>query len=333
MRPMTHWFIAIFCFFFSLQFLKEDFSIVIDSISIGYQRKHLQKVTQVLREIEDTLLAGLVPPTQVWECLKSMPEPWGYLSFDSLQSLRSCGGSLLPTLKRLRDLSEDHFLTLAHAQAKSSQALSQVGLCSLLVPLLGGSLYFLLPSVEQNKRVWFYACLLALVLTCLGALWLFQLTESARWGGIHTDRRSWILHSQCAGEKFLALVRAGTPPDLSWTRAVDFLSREVLELAIAWGASVWQEPQIKGFRGAEKSIVSAGESIRKAVQVSLMEGRPCTERVEAVLYALRQEIKSHVEREIALLGTRALKPLFVCVAPSLMGLLAFGIWLASADVL
>jgi hypothetical protein len=58
-----------------------------------------------------------------------------------------------------------------------------------------------------------------------------------------------------------------------------------------------------------------------------MEGRPCTERAEAALAALRQELRSAVERELGLLGTRALKPLFACVAPAVFLLLGFGLWL------
>ncbi len=330
---MNTWCLAIFCFLGGAFSFKQDLFILLESVGLGRQRKDLQKIVQVLREMEDTLLAGLVPSPFLWESLKELSEPWGRLTFDSLQGLRSCGGSLLPTLKRLRGVAEEHSLTLTRAQAKSYQALSQAGMCSLLVPLLGTSLYFLLPSIEENKKLWLLACLFAFILTFAGALWLFQLTESARWGGLRQDYRPWILHSQCAGEKFLALVRTGVPPDLSWIQAVAFLSKEAADLSFAWGHSVWQESGFKPKGLMEQSIVSAGCSIQKAIQVSLMEGRPCTERVEAVLSALRQDIQAHVERELSLLATRALQPLFICVAPALMGLLAFGIWLASSDVL
>ena len=50
-----------------------------------------------------------------------------------------------------------------------------------------------------------------------------------------------------------------------------------------------------------------------------MEGRPCLERAEAALLGLRQDMKAQVERELSLLPTRALKPLFIFVAPSLFG--------------
>jgi len=62
-----------------------------------------------------------------------------------------------------------------------------------------------------------------------------------------------------------------------------------------------------------------------------MEGRPCVEKVEGILSALSLEMKSHVERELALLSTRALKPLFVFVAPGLLSILIYGIWLVLVE--
>ena len=58
-----------------------------------------------------------------------------------------------------------------------------------------------------------------------------------------------------------------------------------------------------------------------------MEGRPCAERVEAALTSLAYEIKARVEAELTLLSARALKPLFVCVAPGTFLLLGSGIFL------
>jgi hypothetical protein len=77
----------------------------------------------------------------------------------------------------------------------------------------------------------------------------------------------------------------------------------------------------------------AGTSIRKVIQVSLMEGRPCTERVESALQALRQDISAQIERELSLLATRALKPLFCCVAPALLGFLAMGLYLGWVEAM
>ena len=75
-------------------------------------------------------------------------------------------------------------------------------------------------------------------------------------------------------------------------------------------------------------LVEAGTSIRRAVQLSLMEGKPCSERVETALSALRRDLRSRIALEIEKVGPRALIPLFACVAPSLLGLLAWGLYLS-----
>ncbi len=172
------------------------------------------------------------------------------------------------------------------------------------------------------------------MLTGIGALWLIHMSEVARWGGLLVKNRSWVLSSQCAGERFLALLRTGTPPDLAWAGALELLTKDSRELALAWGYSIWDTSNSSSQTNpAEMAILAAGSSIKRSIQVGIMEGRPCVERVETVLKSLRQEMKALVERELGLLATRALKPLFICVAPSLFGLLFFGLWLASEEVM
>ena len=126
------------------------------------------------------------------------------------------------------------------AKAKSSQALSQALVCSFMVPLFGGVLYFLLPGVGEHPYLWGIVCMLSLGVASLGSAWLLHMSSSARWGGLQNDQRGWVLAAQCAGERFLALVRAGTPSDLAWTRACELLIREAPALAVReWGSSVW----------------------------------------------------------------------------------------------
>lgn len=330
MNPWTYCFICLgLSFFFLFQELKDA------GVSLGiagHQRK-LQKVTVLLRELEETLQAGLLPPSEQWDSLKSLSPPWGKLSHQSIQSLRNSGGSLTPTLKRLRELAEHHSATLEEARAKSSQAFAQCFICFLLAPLLGVALYLLIPEIEQNQRTWIFACFLSLCWTSVGGLWLLQMSENARWGGLPAPRRKWTLLAECSGEQFLALLRSGTPPDLAWTQACQGLTEEAPDLSLLWGNSIWDSSPHLLKNRAEQILNSFGSSLKKAIHLSLMEGRPCTDRVESALMSLRQTMKAQVERELSLLSTRALKPLFICIAPALLGLLLFGIWLASSDAL
>jgi len=301
---------------------------------LGRQRLEIQRVHQALQEIEELLGAGMLPSRENWERLQKLPAPWGSLAHDSLQELRSSGSAVLPTLRRLKDLAAGQIRALADARARASQAFAQALACTLLIPLFAGVLYWLLPGVNDYPWIWVSLCVLALLIAGVGALWLLSMAQDARWAGLPRASRSWILASQCAGERFLALVRAGTPADLAWGKAIELLSREAPSLALIWGHSVWKSaplplPLDEGSvaNPAARLFVETGESLRRAVQVSLMEGRPCSERVEAALSSLSHEIKARVEAELTLLSTRALKPLFLCVAPGIFILLGAGFFL------
>lgn len=276
----------------------------------------------------------MLPTREHWEKLQNLSAPWGSLAHDSLQELRSSGSAVLPTLRRLKDLATGQLRALADAKARSSQALAQALMCTLLIPAFGGALYWLMPGVSEYPWIWGLLCCVSLAIAGVGALWLLSMTQDARWAGLPKNARSWILASQCAGERFLALVRSGTPADLAWTKAIELLSREAPALALIWGHSVWKSAPLD-----QKSIsnptsrlfVETGEALRRAVQVSLMEGRPCSERVEAALSSLSHEIKARVEAELTLLSTRALKPLFLCVAPGVFILLGTGFLMCLAS--
>ena len=286
-----------------------------------------------LRDLEEALGAGVVPEPERWAALGALPEPWGSLSRQSVEELRRQGGAVLPTLRRLRHLSEHHAADLADARARSAQALAQAGVSLALIPGFSGLLRWLLPGVDGARGSWWEVTGFAFALAAVGALWMVRLAEDARWGGAPRHRRHWILASACAGERFLALLRSGVPGDLAWVQAGAFLVREAPELADAWGASVWKMEGTAEDAGDFRSagvvpILRAGEAIRRAVQLTLLEGRPCLDRVETTLQALRQELKTQVDRELLLIGTRILKPLFLCVAPAVLGLLGFGLWLS-----
>jgi hypothetical protein len=125
------------------------------------------------------------------------------------------------------------------------------------------------------------------------------------------------------------------PADLAWVKVCEQVSLDSPELALRWGASIWQvrNEQTENSRLQARELLSQlGSIIKKSVQLSLMEGRPCTERVESALEALRQQIRSCIERELSLLQTRALKPLFLCVSPTIFALLAFGLAMSWSSV-
>jgi len=329
------WSLAFLSFFFGIQIFVNHLGGFNSVFSIHREHLALKEIIQAFLEFEETLEAGLIPAQKNWERLRTLPTPWGALTHESIQDLRSRGAALLPTLKRLRALAQHHSESLSEARAKSAQSLGQAMTCGLLVPIFGGVLFVLLPGMSEHPYLWLATCGIALLFTGSGALWILSMALKARWGGLTSSQRSWGLSTQCAGERFLALVRSGQPPDIAWTRSCEILAIDAPELALAWGYSVFENPKSSGetllssvsIESTTDVLIQAGYSIRKSIHMSLMEGRPCTERVEAALIALRQEVKARVDRELSLLGTRTLKPLFILVAPAMIGLLVSGMWI------
>jgi hypothetical protein len=325
---IVQYFLALSSFFLGVRILYRE---CLRDLNLGFgiqkQRLEIQRVHHLLQEIEELLGSGMLPSKEHWERLQKLQPPWGTLAHDSLQELRSSGSAVLPTLRRLKDLATGQIRALADARARSSQAFAQALACTLLIPAFGGVLYWLLPGVSDSPWIWISLCVVSVLIAGMGALWLLSMAQEARWAGLPKASRTWILASQCAGERFLALVRAGTPADLAWARAIELLSSEAPSLALLWGHSVWKSAPLDSdavSNPASRLFIETGESLRRAVQVSLMEGRPCAERVEAALMSLSHEIKARVEAELTLLSTRALKPLFLCVAPGIFLLLGAG---------
>ncbi len=304
-------------------------------LSFRREKKRLGEVVDLFLEIEDCFESGLVPTDEQWERLGHLPAPWGRLSSLSLIELRRNGAPVLPTLKRFRALALQNQADLGEAQGRSAQAIMQAGFSVALVPIFGSVLFLILPGVSAHPWLWLIAGVVSIGLSLAGAFWMLKMADTARWGGLAHEKRAWVLAAQCGGERFLSLVRSGSPPDLAWNETLSLLRDQAPPLALMWGNSLWEgaaasRPGREGL--CEKSIAQAGASLKRGIQVSLMEGRSCVERVESVLIALREDLRSHVSRELSLLATRALKPLFIFVAPSLIGLLIFGLWITAMEV-
>jgi hypothetical protein len=307
--------------------------------------RELDRVVDLLHEIQETLECGALPSSERWARLHSLPSPWQQLTQSTLLRLRAQGSAVLPTLRRLRRLAERQRATLGRARARAAQAQAQAALSAALAPLLGFSLYALLPGVSARLGAWTLACAAALLLTGAGALWMQRLAEQARWAGLGPREQPWVLAAPAGLERFLAHVRSGTPSDLAWLEMVAELRQEAPALARAWGSTVWgdeaadadsdsaekpsahaTESSTRTPRRGRECLVRAGREVRRSLQVALMEGRPCTERVEAVLGSLQDEWDSAVEEALSVLPHQVLKPLFLCIAPAIFGLLGTGVF-------
>ncbi len=307
----------------------------------------LDHVVELLHEIQETLECGALPSPERWARLHSLPPPWQKLTQSTLLRLRAQGSAVLPTLRRLRSLAERQRATLGRARARAAQAQAQAALSAALAPFLGVTLYGMLPGLSERLGAWTLACAGALLLTGAGALWMQRLAEQARWAGLRASERAWVLAAPAGLERFLAQVRSGTPPDLAWLEMVAELRPEAPALAHAWGSTVWGDEAADANSGFERKpsatapetssrtptpsqgracLLRAGREVRRTLQVALMEGRPCTERVEAVLSSLQEDWDSAVEEALSVLPHQVLKPLFLCIAPAIFGLLATAVF-------
>jgi hypothetical protein len=317
---MSLWFGFFLCLFFGL---KEVFRDGFPGLRISSEISSLCRTRDSLHHFEETLASGCLPDEQDWALLRSQPAPWGGLISESLIRLRSHGASLVPTLKRFRELVVSHEKNLRQGKARASQALAQAMVCALMIPLFSSVLYLMVPGVDEKRSFWFVLSFFACLWGGLASLWMLSMSEMARWGGLKKTEQPWVLESLSFGERLLATLKAGASPDLAWTESTKMLSSGLVCL---WGANIWQESSNSastqtGPLHFRESIATLGERLRRSIQVSLMEGSPSEDRMISVIESFKTEMESFQERELSLLPARAMKPLFLCVAPAVMSLL------------
>jgi len=285
-------------------------------------RSDLEPSRWVIRDLREMLITGRMPSLEDWARLRKIPRPWGDLIEVSVKELRESGLPLVPTLERIEELLNEVIRSGAQARARTAQAWGQACVCGAFVPLTAGALYHLLPSVAELGASWWWISALSLLLSLLAMVWILGMSEHAKWAGLREGEREWWPAALCFGERLLAALRSGVAADLAWARAIPQLSGPASPLVIAWGGALWSLP---GSEAGDARVLHTrsllmgwGSQLRQSIQKSVMEGRPCTERIEASLGALKQEWNARVERELALLGNRTLKPLFLLVAPAML---------------
>jgi hypothetical protein len=293
-------------------------------------RANWERSLGIVRDLREKLETGWLPSPDEWRLLSEVEAPWGGLAQECVSELREGGIPIVPTLRRIEKAIGGQKKAEADARARSAQAWGQAAVCGAIVPLISVALYFLVPGLSQIGMSWWLSTLAAIFLSAIAMIWMLQLSEDARWGGLARERRSWWAATFCFGERLLGSLRGGTPADLAWSKALPQLHRQAGALVQHWGADLWSDPPVADarFEPAARSLIVLGSSLRKAIQASIYEGRGCAERIEAALEALRVELDCEVERNMQLLSTRALKPLFICVAPSVLLLLAMAFWLS-----
>jgi hypothetical protein len=327
---MLLWFGSFLALFSAIRLLAFDASGALKRPSTSHLTQELVAATQRLHSLEGQLQTGITPNEEQWMRLLALPPPWGELARQNILEIRRQGGSVLPSIVRFRLLLEQNRAALLEGSARTAQALGQAWISAAIVPILGLVLFWMVPGLDQRGQLWCAITVFACAWALLGARWIYRIAENARFGGLEKKERSWILAATVSGERFLSAIRTGNTPDVAYFHAHELLSREAPALASLWGSNPFQisahRTEVTTLRD---SLMQMGTSLKVAIQAALMEGRPCADRVEALIDATRTDIKSAIERQLSLAATRTMLPLFVCVAPGVFALLSAALMLSA----
>lgn len=319
---MFLWVLSSACLLFGLRELKLDEIAFFQFKKISAQ---LQNVQDHFLSLRETLESGFVPSEEHWAMTRSLAQPWRTGVADVIDYLRKEGTSLAPVLGRLQSLAHNHTKRLKEARSRSASALYQAWICSSIVPLCSVIFYYLLPGVQEQSEFWFFVSFIAFSLNVFACVWIFHQAENARWGGLKKKERHWILESLLFCERLIAFLKAGEVAEWAFTRA---LSHTSLDLKQNW---VNQLEEVKTKKSLKDSLQAVGPSLRQIILQNTQSGLPSLERVLNFSQDLQIEINSYQEQELQVLPQKTLKPLFIAVAPSLLGLLMTALFLSIQD--
>ncbi len=233
---------------------------------------------------------------------------------EQLVRLRDRGGKLLPFLERSRECATLMADGWRDVRVKLAPAQAQATMLGGMVPVAWVGLGVLLPELESGIWMWRLMGLIACAWSGAGFWFLSRAALRSARGGVapNTDISSSLLWP----ETLLGELACGSPPDLAWQRALRWSG-----LALGQEARFWTE-------GGLPAELGALEEGRRICWFSLMEGKPCFDRIERLGMDLKKEHFARVRREIEVLQTRALGPLFLFFAPALLSLLVGALWIA-----
>ena len=284
-----------------------------------------------LRFLQEMLETGLVPDSKEWDAILKFPSPWGRVLHQSLRELRNQGAPVLPSLQRMQGSLQDQAELILEAKTKTAQSFGQALTGLVLVPVFSFILYEVMPGVKESGKCFILIVLFCTLLSSLSFIWMIAMAENARYGNLPSEKRHWFISVNATLERVFALISSGSPADLAWRRAIEELSLQDRSLAEQWRGQVWDlevTESLPVLNECERLMVGVGKEVRKSIQTSLIEGRPCLNRLESIHRSFRIDLRNKINRELSLLPNRSLKPLFVFVLPSILILMASALWFA-----
>jgi hypothetical protein len=320
---MLYWFVSFFCLITSLRLW---FRIPSIKRIFKSENESIAQTLQLIAELQDfkaSLEIGKAPESEVWERLMRFQGPWPGLVVDTLQGLRARGASLGPSLDRFTALLKQIVKTYQQSDIQTGPARGQLILSMVLVPLVGLTLALVLPPLQERWQLWLFICLLSFFWAGLGSVALGIEIEKALDAGLELRHRDWPMWLLASGERLISAVRTGETLDASWNQAQRFLGQHSISLSEYWGGFSWSEKKVTH---VPLWIGDFRSQLLRAIQVALMEGQPSLDRIHTVVDSFFLEWSTQIQTRVALLQSKALKPLFFFMAPALFSLIIFSIY-------
>lgn len=291
--------------------------------------RSLEVLFQQMQEWEDQLGGGQLPDFYALQELESVDPKQVQTILSLLESLRSSGSPLIPVLRRLKILAKDQWETLQFSNSKVAPARGQAWVGAGMVMLLIPAFEVLIPELRTEVMAWRLGGAVFLLLGLIGAAWTLAIAERTRWGGLRGKWQALSLSLPLEMEKLLSQIQTGQAPERAWNEFERGLLLDYPELVELWHKGT---PSFESFKSLEHQkipeiFLKMGSQVKSAIELSIFEGRPCLERIQSVNDGLLTEVRARIQKEVELIPTRTLKPLFLCLAPSLLGILAWALLL------
>ncbi len=284
----------------------------------------LEQVREVIRDLKSRLEVGLSLPENWGSAVQSLPTPWGGVLFECVDQLRKRGASIIPVFDRFKGLIELSHQTLAEAHALAAPARAQIWICFLLVPITGAGLYALLDVISADSALWFCVVLFSMSWSVLGAYFLSREIDLIFSVGLNASQKDWPIWLMAGAEKLMSQIKAGEPADRGWNQTLETLAQHSSLLADFWGPFRFETRhsyETDEFKSLPFWVSDFREQLLISIRASLFDGRPCLDRIGASIQAFQINWSSELKKGLSTLPTRAIKPLFLFVLPSVLSLL------------
>jgi hypothetical protein len=276
---------------------------------------------QWLQRCEEKLICGFpLDPEDFQSSILTEPqyrflEPW-------IKELRNSGQALLPTLKGLRDSVGYVHRVLVQSQSKVAPTRLQAKVSIGLILVISLFLYYLLDGPRVSPGVWLVATLGALLLGGFAFLWIESLILQTIWRGSQKKTESQWFAYFLFPERLRGAIQIGQSLDEAWIQSVQSLDVTGLPPPLL---SLWTKDPVEC--GSDVLEVKLLEELRLALQHALFQGTPVSDRIQVWANQCRVQFETDLTGRLETLPHRCLQPLFLCVAPAVIGLLVVGMFL------